>query len=191
MLVRALGLGLGLLALLVASCSGSNPEADYLDKMWAWFSLEGAAPLAEPGRAMLDELSAIEAPDDWASEHELTFAAYRAYVVTYRNERQLQEIEERRFAARGAADKPNCDIDIRARLNYISAGYDAACQAIAVAESTWHEQSRKWTAGHLEERIGRYDLRAEARSLIGARLRLGNEAGLILRRLVEVARDEG
>ena len=175
-----------MVVLVLVACQESGEEDVYLDKMWAWHSLEGFAFSLEREEAMLAELEAIEPPRVWYGEHLSLTATYRAYLSAERTEDLLQESEKRRFRAWGSYDLPGCD-HLRYRVPPLSLEYRAACETRFAASGAWIAQSTMWNIDYLQDRTLAYRLWEDAATLSRA-MSIEENAAAIIDELTQIAR---
>jgi hypothetical protein len=166
-----------------AACQESEEDL-YLDKMWAWHSLEGFAFTSESRAAMLTELEAIDPPPGSHGAHMALTAAYRALIFAERTEDLLQRIERWRFMRAGSDEVPSCDV--RQYLN-VSSEYVSACLTEEAAHASWVQQSLLWEYNYLKERYFGYDLWEDA-SRLSEKGSIETDAAAMLHELTQVAR---
>ena len=171
--------------LVLVACQESE-ENVYLDKMWAWHSLEGYAFSFESQEAMLAELEAIDPGPGWYGQPPSLTATYRASLSAERAEDVLREIEVLRFIARGDPHNPSCDI-LRYLYPPASLEYQLACQTSWTAFLALSTQKASWEIDYLLDRSMGYRLREDAYTLSRGKSIEVNSAE-IMDQLTQIAR---
>ncbi len=183
---RTVGLALAILLVFIG-CQKSE-ETRYLNKMWAWHSLEMFAFTPQSKVAMFAELQAIAPPRGWYGQHMSLVATYQVMLVAEENEDILQKTEEVRFRALGSDEVPGCDV-LRSLSPGPSTAYRLACEMRAEAQNAWSIQSALWTVNYLEDRGITYSLSDDA-SALSRKSRIESSAPQIMQKLVEIAENQ-